>query len=151
MQCLGEKDAGTEFLAAHLIIPKQHLILALHWMNNLLMKRLKSTTAQLLGWIHKHPSQLHCPWLDPQASFTDCLSVLCHFGCQCLLQEAVAIVCSIKCNNKRCFHLTRYRMNVIKDCKQSGFHQHSNMISPLYEQCSHIEFRDIDFDVEDLR
>ena len=68
-----------------------------------------------------------------------------------LAPGGVAIVCLIKYNNNRCFHLTRYRIKVIKDCKQSGFHQHSNTISPLYEQCSHVEFRDIDFDVEDLR
>ena len=135
MQCLGGKDAGTE-LVAHLIIPKQQLILALHWMNNLFMTGLKSTTA--LPWVgsirilHRLPFCLVSFWIP-------------------MLQEAVAIVCSIKHNNKRCFHLTRHRMNVIKDCKQSGFHQHSNTISPSYEQYSHVEFRDVDFDVEDLR
>ena len=51
-----------------------------------------------------------------------------------------------KVKQQKMFHLTRHGMNVIKDCKQSGFHQHSNTISPLYEQCSHVEFGDIDFD-----
>ena len=80
-------------------------------MNNLFMTLLKSTTALSLAGstriLHRLPF------------------VQCHFGYQCLLQEAVAIVCSIKYNRKRCYHLTRHRLNVIKDCKQSGFHQHS--------------------------
>ena len=141
---LGGKDAGTEFVVTRLIIPKQQgtsdscTALDKQSIHDVFEKH----NCIVLGWIHTHPSQ---------TAFLSSVDLHNHFGYQCQLQEAVTIVCSIKYNNKICFHLTRHGMNVIKDCKQSGFHQHSNTITSLYEQCSHVEFRDIDFDVEDLR
>ena len=62
---LGGKDAGTEFVVTHLIIPKK-------------LGTSDSCTALDEQCIHdtfeKH-NCIRCSWLDPHASFTDCLSV----------------------------------------------------------------------------
>ena len=141
---LGGKDTGTVFVVTHLIIPKQQGTSdsCTAFDERSFHDTFEKHNCIVLGWIHTHQSQ---------TAFLSSVDLYNHFGYQCQLQEAIAIVCSTKYNDKRCFHLTRHGKNVIKDCKQSGFHQHSSTISPLYEQCSHVEFRDIDFDVEDLR
>ena len=93
---LGGKDAGTEFVETRLIIPKQQgttdSCTALDEQS--IIDTFETHNCIVLGWIHTHPSQ---------TAFLSSVDLHNRLGYQCQLQEAVAIVCSIKYNNKDAF------------------------------------------------
>ena len=89
MRCFRGKDAGIEFVVTHLIIPKQQgtsdSCTALNEQS--IHDTFEKHNCIVLCWIHKHPSQ---------TAFLSSVDLHNRFGYQCQLQEAVAIVCSVK-------------------------------------------------------
>eukprot|EP00039_Didymoeca_costata_P009566 m.126852 g.126852 ORF g.126852 m.126852 type:complete len:332 (-) comp14530_c0_seq3:58-1053(-) len=95
-----------------------------------------------LGWIHTHPSQ---------TAFLSSVDLHTQFGYQQMLQEAVAVVCSVKYQDSQSFRLTDQGMQTMRNCKQTGFHPHESN-PPLFEQCQHVIYdRQSQFQVIDMR
>lgn len=95
-----------------------------------------------LGWIHTHPSQ---------TAFLSSVDLHTHCGYQLMLNEAIAIVCSVKYGVCRSFSLTRpHGLRYISGCRESGFHPHSEN-PPLYEESSHTRFIEQKLEFVDLR
>ncbi|XP_053678417.1 STAM-binding protein [Anopheles nili] len=95
-----------------------------------------------LGWIHTHPSQ---------TAFLSSVDLHTHCSYQLMLEEAIAIVCSPKYGETGFFNLTSYGMDYISQCRQTGFHPHTNGQS-LFVEAQHIVMSDIrDAKIIDLR
>ncbi|XP_047526044.1 STAM-binding protein [Pieris napi] len=83
-----------------------------------------------LGWIHTHPTQT--AFLSSVDLHTQC-------SYQLMMSEAIAIVCAPKYNETGYFALTPdHGMKYIANCRQTGFHPHSND-PPLFYNVSHIK------------
>jgi len=85
-----------------------------------------------LGWIHTHPTQT--AFLSSVDLHTQC-------SYQCLLSESIAIVCAPKFDTNAIFSLTKYGLDTIRDCSESGFHMHQKE-PPLFQKSEHIEIDD---------
>ncbi|XP_063237206.1 STAM-binding protein-like [Bacillus rossius redtenbacheri] len=81
-----------------------------------------------LGWIHTHPTQ---------TAFLSSVDLHTHYSYQCLMSEAVAIVCAPSYHEDATFMLTQdYGLNYIRNCTLTGFHPHPTH-PPLYEEAAH--------------
>ncbi|XP_065191336.1 STAM-binding protein-like [Sycon ciliatum] len=80
-----------------------------------------------LGWIHTHPTQ---------TSFLSSVDLHTQFSYQVMMDEAVAIVCAPRYNQTGLYSLTTQGMRDIRQCKEKGFHPHSQQ-PPLFEDCAH--------------
>lgn len=100
------------------------------------------------GWIHTHPSQ---------SCFLSSIDLHTQYSYQVMLPEAIAIVMAPTDPKSTCgiFRLTNPGgINVLKECKESGFHPHPSASdgSPIYESCSNIyENPNLRFEIIDLR
>ncbi|KAJ3704263.1 hypothetical protein LUZ61_007968 [Rhynchospora tenuis] len=100
------------------------------------------------GWIHTHPSQ---------TCFLSSIDLHTQYSYQVMLPEAVAMVIAPtdQTRNYGIFRLTDPGgMAVLRECKESGFHQHPETPdgSALYESCSHVYFNpNLRFEIVDLR
>lgn len=88
----------------------------------------------VLGWIHTHP-EFDC--------FLSSIDVHTTLSYQLLLEEAIAIVMAPKDRKRKCgvFRLsTPGGLELVKDCKQRGFHQHgaTKTGQDVYEVASHV-------------
>ena len=97
-----------------------------------------------LGWIHTHPTQ---------TAFLSSVDLHTQHNYQHMLPEAVAIVCSVKHQDTRCFRLTTpHGLTTIRNCKETGFHPHSATTGlELFEAATNIEYRDAPWETIDCR
>ncbi|XP_078168381.1 AMSH-like ubiquitin thioesterase 2 isoform X2 [Carex rostrata] len=115
-------------------------------------EEIHATLAELslipVGWIHTHPSQ---------TCFLSSIDLHTHFSYQVMLPEAVAIVIAPTDQTRHygIFRLTDPGgMAVLRECKERGFHQHSETLdgSSIYESCGHVYFKpNLRFEIVDLR
>nr|CAD7460906.1 unnamed protein product [Timema tahoe] len=96
-----------------------------------------------IGWIHTHPSQ---------TAFLSSVDLHTHYSYQCLMSEAVAIVCAPTYNEDKIFMLTPdYGLNFIRNCRETGFHPHPTH-PPLYTLADHVRvFNEAPCEVIDMR
>ncbi|KAF9976521.1 hypothetical protein BGZ73_008357 [Actinomortierella ambigua] len=100
-----------------------------------------------LGWIHTHPTQ---------TCFMSSVDLHTHCSYQLMLPEAIAIVCAPKHEKDYgVFRLTDPPgLQVITNCREKAlFHQHpgqDNIYTDAADQ-GHVEFRDLDLEIVDLR
>ncbi|URE05831.1 hypothetical protein MUK42_20968 [Musa troglodytarum] len=105
-------------------------------------------TCGILGAFLTHPSQ---------SCFLSSIDLHTQYSYQVMLPEAIAIVMAPTDPKSTCgiFRLTNPGgINVLKECKESGFHPHPSTSdgSPIYESCSNIyENPNLRFEIIDLR
>lgn len=142
---LAGKFASNDFTITHILIPSQRGTGDSCLTENEEQIFLYQDKYDLitLGWIHTHPSQ---------NAFLSSIDLHTHFSYQIMLPEAIAIVCAPKFTETGVYSLTKdYGLDVIANCKQSGFHYHPKE-PPIYENCKHVVFDDkITINVVDLR
>ncbi|KAF9184244.1 hypothetical protein BGZ51_002449 [Haplosporangium sp. Z 767] len=100
-----------------------------------------------LGWIHTHPTQ---------TCFMSSVDLHTHCSYQLMLPEAIAIVCAPSHDKDYgVFRLTDPPgLQVITNCRQTQlFHQHPGENDIYTDACDqgHVELKDIDLDIVDLR
>nr|XP_045008384.1 STAM-binding protein isoform X3 [Jaculus jaculus] len=94
-----------------------------------------------LGWIHTHPTQ---------TAFLSSIDLHTHYSYQVILPESIAIVCSPQFHETGVFQLTDRGLQEISNCRQKGFHPHSQE-SPLFCDCRHVSLKDTVITITDLR
>lgn len=131
---LAGKLASNRMIITHVIIPKQNGtsdscnasneedIFNYQDQHNLIT----------LGWIHTHPSQ---------TAFLSSIDLHTHCPYQMMMSEAIAIVCAPTYNTTGFFTLTPNGLNLISQCRQTGFHPHPDD-PPLYMNSEHIVLDD---------
>jgi len=141
---LGGKLSKNKFTVTHLLIPKQtgqsdrcdlqgHEELGDTYDNEDII---------LVGWIHTHPAY------DVFLSSVDMHN---QYEYQNMLDEFVAVVCSIKFNETGYLSLTEEGMQEIGKCSQTNFHPHSKTPA-LFKTASHVIHDDtLNIKVMDLR
>nr|XP_045008383.1 STAM-binding protein isoform X2 [Jaculus jaculus] len=67
-----------------------------------------------------------------------------------ILPESIAIVCSPQFHETGVFQLTDRGLQEISNCRQKGFHPHSQE-SPLFCDCRHVSLKDTVITITDLR
>jgi len=141
---LGGKLSKNKFTVTHLLIPKQtgksdRCDLQGH---EDLGEAYDSEDIILVGWIHTHPAY------DVFLSSVDMHN---QYEYQNMLNEFVAIVCSIKFNETGYLTLTETGMEDIGKCTQENFHPHSKN-PPLFGPAQHVITDDsLNIKVMDLR
>jgi STAM-binding protein len=100
-----------------------------------------------VGWIHTHPTQ---------TCFMSSVDLHTQYSYQVMVPEAFAIVIAPtdKSRSSGLFRITETGMNVLKECKDTGFHPHKETTdgSPIYEHCSHVYTNsNLRFEIFDLR
>ena len=101
----------------------------------------RGSRTKTLGWIHTYPSQ---------TAFLSSIDLHTHLSYQRTLPESVAIVCSIKYKQTVTYISTSRGMDVIKNCKKRGFHDHE-LGTPLFRRSRNTVFKDLDFEIVDKK
>ena len=72
-----------------------------------------------------------------QTAFLSSVDLHTQAGYQHFLQEAVAVVCSVKYDETKIFRLTDQGMDIVGTCSEPGFHTHARPHdgSSLFEEC----------------
>ena len=94
-----------------------------------------------VGWIHTHPTQ---------TAFLSSVDLHTDQGMQCLLPEAVAVVCAPRYGTNKWFRLTPKGLNIVENCSLRGFHEHASK-AKLFDSALGIVFDSRQIEVIDLR
>ncbi|KAF3334875.1 AMSH-like ubiquitin thioesterase 2 isoform X1 [Carex littledalei] len=158
---LGASLKDGIYYVTTLVIPKQETTAHSCQASN--EEEIHATLAGLslipVGWIHTHPSQ---------TCFLSSIDLHTQYSYQVMLPKAVAIVNAptdqtrqVICRDFLCIlHYGIFRltdpggMAVLRECKESGFHQHPQTLdgSSIYESCGHVYFKpNLRFEIVDLR
>jgi STAM-binding protein len=134
------KVDGNNYKITHMIIPKQsgtaNTCATTH--EEEMLEYMEENHLITLGSIHTHPSQ---------KVFLSAIDLHMQFSLQVMLPEAISIVVSPRhIPGSGIFSLTRdHGMNVIKNCRETGFHPHPNPKGlPIYAKASHVMIIDSD-------
>ncbi|KAF8064862.1 hypothetical protein FPV67DRAFT_1671168 [Lyophyllum atratum] len=141
------RDRGQKFIVTTLLIPKQHATSDTCTMDEeeLVLQFTEERGLITLGWIHTHPSQ---------SCFMSSVDLHTHSGFQCMLPESFAVVCAPKSNpNFGIFRLTDPPgLRTVLECKaKEAFHPHPDL--PIYTDADkgHVQMKDIQLEIVDLR
>ncbi|KAI0725958.1 hypothetical protein C8Q72DRAFT_561912 [Fomitopsis betulina] len=141
------KDKGSKYVVTTLLIPRQHSTSDTCTMDEeeLVLQFTEERNLFTLGWIHTHPTQ---------SCFMSSVDLHTHSGFQRMLPESFAVVCAPTSNPTfGIFRLTDPGgLQVILDCTaKEAFHPHPEV--PIYTDCdnSHVQMKDIDLEIVDLR
>ncbi|EJD01860.1 Mov34-domain-containing protein [Fomitiporia mediterranea MF3/22] len=141
------RQRGSKFVVTTLLIPKQHSTSDTCNMDEeeLVLDFTETRGLITLGWIHTHPTQ---------SCFMSSVDLHTHSGFQRMLPESFAVVCAPQHTpNFGIFRLTDPPgLQTILDCdQQSAFHPHPEL--PIYTDADkgHVQMRDMDLEIVDLR
>ncbi|KAH9829227.1 uncharacterized protein C8Q71DRAFT_791146 [Rhodofomes roseus] len=141
------KDKGNKYVVTTLLIPRQHSTSDTCTMDEeeLVLQFTEERHLITLGWIHTHPTQ---------SCFMSSVDLHTHSGFQRMLPESFAVVCAP--TSKPTFGIFRLTdpggLQVILDCTtKEAFHPHPEV--PIYTDCdnSHVQMKDMDLEIVDLR
>ena len=139
------KNILGQFHVTHVLVPKQHGTpdSCTTFGEEDIVNFHEQESTLTLGWIHTHPKQ---------TSFLSSLDLHTQCGFEMQFASAVAIVCSIEKNKTSYFSLTEYGRKVIHDCRNTGFHEHSQTKSLYQSNPKHLVMdRDGDVILHDMR
>ncbi|KZT65004.1 hypothetical protein DAEQUDRAFT_717268 [Daedalea quercina L-15889] len=141
------RDKGSKYVVTTLLIPRQHSTSDTCTMDEeeLVLQFTEERHLITLGWIHTHPTQ---------SCFMSSVDLHTHSGFQRMLPESFAVVCAP--NSSPTFGIFRLTdpggLQVILDCTtKEAFHPHPEV--PIYTDCdnSHVQMKDMDLEIVDLR
>ena len=141
---LAGKYTHGQFSVSHILVPKQHGFRdnCVTYGEEEILHFNEQKETMILGWIHTHPTQ---------TQFLSSLDLHTQYSFEAQFSASLAVVCSPQNNDVGFYCLTDYGRDVLRGCKEKGFHKHPEDDDLYRSNPQHLVMGDHDVDIVDLR